>query len=120
MLLNLTNHPSSTWSQAQKDAAIKQFGGILDMPFPQIDPEASLEEVQALAIETFEKIAGMKISELAVLVTGEFNFCYCILTILERERVAAYATTSERIASVSEKGERIPIYLFKQFRPYFK
>lgn len=120
MLLNLTNHPSSTWSQAQKDAAIKQFGGILDMSFPEIDPESSLEEVQALAREVFEKIKSMKISDLSVHVMGEFTFCYRLLKLFEAEGIYSYSSTSKRISFINERGERLSQFVFQNFRPYYK
>ncbi len=119
MLLNLTNHPSSGWSQAQKDAAIKQFGGIVDMPFPEINPDASLEEVQSLAQETFKKIKGMKLSNLSVHVMGEFTFCYRLLHLFEKEGIASYSSTSKRISSTNSKGERLSQFVFQKFRPYF-
>lgn len=38
MLLNLSNHPSSLWCDEQKKAAETLFGEIVDLPFPQVDP----------------------------------------------------------------------------------
>ena len=36
MFINHTNHPSQYWSDEQLDAG-RQYGVIMDMPFPQID-----------------------------------------------------------------------------------
>lgn len=38
MLLNLSNHPSSLWCDEQIKAAETLFGEIVDLPFPQVDP----------------------------------------------------------------------------------
>ena len=48
MFINHTNHPSQYWSDAQLDAG-RQYGVIMDMPFPQIDPMASSAEISQLA-----------------------------------------------------------------------
>jgi hypothetical protein len=47
MLINLTNHPFEKWSQPQQDAASEQFGQVVDIAFPVIDP--ALGMVGALA-----------------------------------------------------------------------
>lgn len=49
MLINLSNHPSTKWGKKQKQAAIAQYNEILDLPFPQIEPEATIEYVLELA-----------------------------------------------------------------------
>ena len=119
MLLNLSNHPSSNWGIEQKDAAIKQFGGIVDMPFPLIDPEASLESVQGLAEEMYERIIALKLSELSLHVMGELTFCYALLKILEHTGITAYASTTQREVLVNESGVKTSIFRFFKFRPYF-
>ncbi len=48
MFLNLSNHPLSTWSSVQL-AAAKEYGGLEEMPFPDISPELSAGDVQAMA-----------------------------------------------------------------------
>ncbi|MDZ7879495.1 MAG: hypothetical protein U5L45_17595 [Saprospiraceae bacterium] len=35
MLLNLSNHPSVSWTKQQFDAAVEQYGSIKDVPFLQ-------------------------------------------------------------------------------------
>ena len=58
MLINCTNHPSKLWGKAQKKAA-EAFGGAVDIPFPQIDPSDSTEELRSLAAEYAEKIEAI-------------------------------------------------------------
>lgn len=119
MLLNLSNHPSSKWSHQQKDAAIKQFGGVLDMPFPMIDPNATLEEVQSLAEETFEAINALHLTGLSVHVMGEFTFCYAFLKLLEQQGIDAYASTTKREVRIDESGIKTSVFLFFKFRLYY-
>ena len=40
MFINLTNHPSATWSEEQLKAA-RQYGEIVDLHFPIIEPTFS-------------------------------------------------------------------------------
>jgi len=119
MLLNLSNHPSEKWGQQQKDAAIIQFGGVLDMPFPLIDPIATLEEVQILAEEMLEMIHAKQLPALSVHVMGEFTFCYSLLKLLEQEGIGAYASTTKREVVVDEAGVKTSVFLFIKFRPYY-
>lgn len=44
MFINLSNHTSTRWSEAQKEAA-RQYGEIVDMPFSAVSPHISSEEL---------------------------------------------------------------------------
>ena len=61
LFINLSNHPSSKWSAKQIDAALKlsDNGPIIDMPFPNIDPEMSSDEINALSDEYVAKIINL-------------------------------------------------------------
>lgn len=109
MLLNLTNHPSSTWSEEQKDAALKQFGGILDFPFPIIEPTASLCEIKKLVSQTLDRIILLHIPDLTIHIMGEFSFCYHMIKSFEQKGIRCFASTTVRE----------PKFTFVMFRPYF-
>ena len=47
--INLSNHPSAAWG-ADQLAAAAQYGTIVDVPFPNIDPTLSTEEVLRLVV----------------------------------------------------------------------
>ena len=53
MFLNFTNHPSSNWTKKQLQEAQK-YGEIVDLPFPQVEPEYTKDIVYDLA-EKFAK-----------------------------------------------------------------
>ena len=55
MFINLTNHPSNKWGEEQYLAS-KEYGEIIDIKFPMIDPKASKEDIAKLAMEYKEKI----------------------------------------------------------------
>lgn len=119
MLLNLTNHPSEKWSQAQRDAAIKQFGSIMDMPFPKIDPALSLTKVQVLANTIFEEIVLLNLSDLSVHIMGEFTFCYSLIRKMENAGIKCYASTTIRTFVMNADGSKTSVFNFHSFRPYF-
>ena len=50
MFINHTNHLTQYWSQEQL-AAAHQYGEVIDLPFPSVDPQASSSEVMDLAQE---------------------------------------------------------------------
>ncbi len=48
--INFSNHPFESWGEEQKKAA-EAYGTLVEIPFPNIPPEWSTEEVNALADE---------------------------------------------------------------------
>ena len=42
--INLSNHPSDKWDEKQMEAA-KQYGEVMDIPFPSIPAQADENEV---------------------------------------------------------------------------
>lgn len=118
MLINLSNHPSSLWSEEQRAAGLT-YGEIVDVPFPPIDPEATTEEVEQLAEGYLEKCKQLlpDRSGSALLVTGELTFCFSLVQMLLAEGYICLAPTSKR--NVIEEGDtKIAQYTFKQFREY--
>ena len=55
MFINCTNHPYAIWSEAQREASAV-YGEVVDMPFPSIPPDLSVEDIRRLAGEYAEKI----------------------------------------------------------------
>jgi len=55
LFINLSNHPLDQWDEKQR-AAAAQFGEAQDMPFPQIDPDASNDDIEALVNDYVAKI----------------------------------------------------------------
>lgn len=118
--INLTNHPSVLWSDEQLDAA-GQYGHIVDMPFPAVDPAADSAEITLLADSCIEKIRTFE--EPTVLVQGEFTLVFNIVTKLKAEGIRTLAACSERqvVESKSEDGtstRKSVIFRFRRFREY--
>jgi len=118
MFINFTNHPSEKWSKDQL-AAAQQYGEIVDMPFPSIDPSASRDNVLTMATDYAQRIAAM--SPNAVLCQGEFTFVFAVVIELKKIGVRVFAACSERcIREYVEDGisKKVAEFKFVRFREY--
>ena len=117
--INLTNHPSAKWGIEQLTAA-GQYGHIVDIPFPAVDPEASSAAIGNMADTCIENIREYE--EPVVLVQGEFTLVFAIVTRLKMMGIRAFAACSERAVEeqVSEDGvaRKSVVFRFCGFREY--
>ena len=118
MLLNLSNHPSDKWAQEQLDAAQIQYGGVVDMPFPQINPEATTDEVVALAKEYARKIILHTPSISTVHLMGEMTFVIALVPMLQAAGIEVVCSTTERIVLEEQAGKKTLQFRFCRFRAY--
>lgn len=105
VLVNHSNHPSSHWDEKQKAG----FDKIIDIPFPNIPPTASKQEVEAMVNENFQKIfqlGDFSDDEVYLYIAGEFSYCYLFVAkiIFTKKRVKIVIPTTERVV-VEEKNE---------------
>lgn len=115
MLLNLSNHPSSKWTPAQLSAAIEQYGSVEDWPFPNIAPEATVDDIRLLAEQYTDKIR--RADPMAVHLMGEMTFTFRLVTMLQAVGIPCIASTTHR--TVEERdGKKIVLFEFVQFRHY--
>lgn len=124
MLINLSNHPSVNWSKEQTELAIAQFGSIKDMPFPNVPPDATTEQVSELAKSFLEKIKNYPSdskSVTAVHLMGEMTFIVALTRLLQMEGIKVVCSTTERIVLEEKDGKKTMQFKFSQFReyPYF-
>jgi len=122
MLLNLSNHPTPTWPEAQRRAALERFGKLDDLPFPQISPHAGLEQIEALAEAYLAKVlyrqAGAG-SRFAVHLMGEMTFTYTLANLLRSRGIPCFASTTERTVTEEKDGRKVSHFHFIRFRPYY-
>lgn len=116
MLLNLSNHPFSQWSDTQQSAAIAQFGTVEDMQFPEIPPEANEDEVCLLAERYYGKIRLA--DPMAVHIMGEMTFCFMLIPLLQSAGIPCYASTTHRDLIMAQDGMKTARFVFVQFREY--
>lgn len=121
MLFNLSNHPSATWSPEQLDAAQRDYGQVLDMPFPAVPPQADLDEVRLLAEKTYIEVRRMAAQHppLTVHLMGEMTLVYQLLDMLRNSGIPCVASTSERIVREEADGRKVSQFRFVRFRHYF-
>ncbi len=113
MLLNLSNHPSALWPAVQLAAC---GGKVLDMPFPQVDPDGDEAYIEKLADEYLDKILKTK-DVSAVHIMGEMNFTFALVNRLKANGIRCLASTTKR-ATVEENGVKISKFNFVRFREY--
>lgn len=116
-LLNISNHPFEKWSEIQKQAAIEQFGKVVDMPFPNIPPEYSTAQIYKMAEEYKSKIFEEHPNCKAIHIMGEFNFTFHFVSII-KEYIPCFASTTERKFEELSDGSRKLYFDFVQFRAY--
>ncbi|MDW8303001.1 MAG: hypothetical protein RML38_11115, partial [Bacteroidia bacterium] len=116
-LLNFTNHKFEGWTDKQKEAAIRQFGKVIDLEFPNIPPEYTEKQVQNLVQEYKERILNEYPGCAAIHVMGEFTFTYHFVEQM-KDIIPCYASTTERRVELLPDGSRKLYFDFVQFRKY--
>lgn len=118
MFINLTNHPSSGWSKEQLEAAL-EYGEIVDLPFPDIDEQATETEIKKLADEYVSAIKCKgNANNLTVHIMGEMTFTYAMVSRLKALGITCIASTTERLVKMMPDGKKISEFKFIQFREY--
>lgn len=113
--LNISNHPSSSWTVDQVDAA-KQLGGRpSDIRFPNVDPSWSTEDIKEAAIYfaqciDLEDVAG-------AMVAGEPIMSTYLVRELQASGVRCYSATTERVVEKVD-GEKRSRFTFVRFREW--
>ena len=113
--LNISNHPSSSWTAQQTEAAQVLGGEPSDVRFPNIDPSWSTSEIKDFAI-LFAKSLDLEGVESAM-VAGEPLFAVLLVRELQALGVVCYSATTERVVEESE-GEKRSRFNFVRFRAW--
>lgn len=121
MLINLTNHPYSSWEETQKEASHK-FGECIDLPFPEIDPNADEISIEIITEEYYNKIIDLTNkhnSTPIVHLMGEMTFLYSMANKLREEGIRCIASTSKRNTVDIGDGQKTITFSFVRFRDYY-
>ena len=113
MFINLSNHPSASWSSAQLAAA---GGKVIDLDFPAVDPYGDEDYIEQLVNDYYNKIITFQ-GITAVHIMGEMTFCYKLITKLKAHNIRCLASTTKR-ETVEENGVKISKFNFIRFREY--
>ena len=117
MFINLTNHPSTEWSEEQLDAA-RQYGEIVDIPFPIIEPEWTKADIMRSVKVYVEMIMGLKADETVIHVMGEMTFTHNLVNAMKAQGITCVASTTERNTIITPDGKKVSEFKFVQFREY--
>jgi hypothetical protein len=103
--------------------AAEAYGPILDMPFPEVDPQGDEAYIKKLADEYVAKITAHKPA--AVLCQGEMTLAFAVAEILMAEYdMTVLAACSERVFTerFGRTGEVIKSLRFRfvRFRMYWR
>lgn len=120
VFLNFSNHPSGTWSAAQRSAVTEQFHAqIIDVPFPQVDAAADGAEIAALARSCAEALCSY--APAAVMCQGEYGLTYAVVQMLKEAGIRCVYSCSERRTSEQQTAQgtvKISEFRFVRFREY--
>lgn len=117
IFLNLSNHPSSEWEEAQT-AAAREYGDIVDMEFPKVPTEATSKEVGEMADNTVAQlISKYNDCSLTVHVMGEMTLTYAMVGRLKSSGITCVASTTQRVATMHD-NKKTSEFTFAGFREY--
>jgi hypothetical protein len=95
--VNVSNHPSDSWSPEQTQAALELgLGEVWDWPggFPAVAPVAAGDEVSGFARELSSRIVGERPA--GAFVSGEFALTAALVQRLREAGVRCFCATTER------------------------
>ena len=118
MFVNFSNHPSRYWDNKQREAS-QYYGELFDMPFPQIAPNASDDELEKLALDYVQRIVSLAESkDITVHIMGEMTFTFMVVTRLKELGIKCIASTTERNTIFNSDGTKLSEFSFVKFREY--
>ncbi len=123
--LNISNHPAANWPMGQTQQARALMGApdapIIDLPFPQVDPTSSTQDIHKQADELakawIEKLKQDHHHVAHALVTGEPIMSLYLSRALQAYNIKCYVATTARIAEEKD-GVKTSRFEFVRFREW--
>lgn len=120
VFINISNHPSSEWTEEQFSKAKNEYGEITDIPFPDILPTSDSKKInetaKKIAREIFQKFDDT--TDLTVHVMGEMTFTTNLVGILKGCGIRCVASCTKRDVEELGDGKKLATFKFVQFREY--
>lgn len=118
IFINISNHPSAKWDEKQL-ADARQYGEIIDLPFPAIPAIAGEEYIEDLSCQFAKEIMAKYVPGDAVLhIMGEMCFTFALVNRLLSNGYICLASTTERIVKETEPGHKEVAFEYVRFRRY--
>ena len=124
LFINFSNHPSSKWSPKQIETALRisDNGPIIDIDFPNIDPNMTAMDVKKLASKHVNHILDLieeyEADNAFIHVMGEMTFTYNVVKEFSENGYNCFASTTKRNVVENEDGTKTSTFEFVQFRNY--
>lgn len=115
MLLNLTNHPSNRWSDAQRLGAQALAGTICELGFPAVPPDSELDQVLVLARQTVDSLPD---GATHALVSGEYTLTVALVGLLQQRGLVCVAACARREVVQIDAERKEQRFRFVRFREY--
>lgn len=115
VFVNISNHPSAEWEDAQRQAALAYAPTILDIPFPAVAPSADPGAVATLRDALLEQVPA---GTTHAMVQGEFTLAFALVRELSSRGILCLAATTEREVIDLANGETQRRFRFVRFRSY--
>lgn len=125
IFINISNHPSAGWSDEQRAAALNNanFDQLLvDIPFPNVSPEATSHDIYLLAKTVKSKawsvadMHGVDKLNITCMVQGEQTLCWYLTLLLNDWGVRVVVATTERVSVDNQDGTKTSAFRFVRFR----
>jgi hypothetical protein len=115
IFINFSSYPSNRWEEKKLEAA-KQFGEIIDIPFPSIPDGKTIREIEDMAKakekEILEMAAG---NDTTILVTGEPVYTFSLLRLLKADGIRCVVSSAKEVVKDLGNGEKIGQIKFLRF-----
>ena len=129
IFINLSNHPSNTWSDKQKSTVKEKYNTetIIDISFPDINPEWNLDKVRTLVHSYKDEIINHfhdKNDWIILHVMGEMSFTHALVNMMSAYKVTCICSTTKRKVITEydklgfEAGKQVT-FEFCKFRDYY-
>jgi CRISPR-associated protein Csx16 len=118
VFVNLSNHRSADWSEAQRAAALRLAPEIRDWRFPEVPPEAGTAEIAALAEAVVAQLTKEFPGVTHAMVQGEFTLAHMLVRRLQERGIVCVAATTQREVLEDAGSVKTTRFEFVRFREY--
>jgi hypothetical protein len=116
VFINLSNHPSNNWNAKQSDAALSLAERIMDIPFPNVPPTDTVEDVAKMVKDVLNSISEIgRWQDIVIHVMGEATFV-AQMVLTAPPSVPLVCSTTQRVSVDKEDGTKVSVFTFCKFR----
>lgn len=111
VLVNISNHPSSSWSPAQRES----WDCIFDITFPSIPADWDTKDVENLVVCYGETLCVLP-KQVVICLQGEYTFTILLGQFLKEKGYTLAIPTTNRIAETLPDGSQVSRFVFTRWR----